>query len=336
MNNSIVVCTRYKNLILCIHELGGRVEDLHFYSDEELQIKNIYRGKVKNIIKNIGAAFVEVAPSLVCYMPLNDLDKFIILNRNRTENDLRVGDELPVQIVKGAVKNKAPMCSGILRIKNKEREELINKAKTRSCFSVLYSAKPEFLSFFNLIDISGIDKITCVDDDIFQNIDGYFSDYKSDAIDKKILDNIRANISIYNDDYPLNKLYKIDSLIMELTSRQVWLKSGANIVIDYTEAMTIIDVNTSKSIRAKEDNHILSVNIEAFLEAVRQIKLRNLSGMILIDFINDSEDNTNALIDEINNVLSNSNSKLDFVDITALGIGEFVRAKKTKPIYELI
>ena len=327
--NSILI-SYYKNKILCMYVEDSKVLDLQLFSDDEVHLKNVYIGKVKNIVSNIGAAFVEVAPSSICYLRLDEVKDITVLNRKRDKADLKQGDEILVQIVKGAVKDKAPVCSGRLRLPKEELESVKKIAPSRTPFSVLYSGKPSYLSFFSRIpDLSAVDKVTCADAQLFEEVDAYFADSTKTA-------DLRERLSAYTDDYPINKLYKVDSCIAELTSRKVWLKSGANIVIDYTEAMTVIDVNTGKSIDVKGDDMFLQINLEAATEAFRQIRLRNLSGMILIDFINDSEQNRAILIEKIEELASTDPVNCRYVDITGLGIVELTRAKKYKPLYEMI
>ena len=305
------------------------MDDLGLYPVDAERLKSVYIGKVKNIVKNIDAAFVDIAPGKSCFLSLQECADLIVLNRERKQVDLHQGDEVLVQVIKGAVKSKAPVVTGRLRLPKDIKDQVIAKASTRACYSVLYSGKPEYLTFFDRQDLDNIDKITCGDEDIYDEVMGYI-----DA--KKHEDDLKSRVSAYNDDYPLNKLYKLDTLMDELASKQVWLKSGANIVIEYTEAMTVIDVNTAKSIRDKTEDHILDTNTEAAGERFRQIKLRNLSGMILIDFINDSEENTNKLTEYVNELATKDYIPCRYIDITGLGIVELTRAKRNQPLHEVL
>lgn len=356
MNNNVVLFTNYKKKILCLYIENNVPKALKLYDDEELGIRNVYIGKVKNIVKNIGAAFIEIAPKQNCFMKLEDIDKLHILNRSRDKADIKQGDELLVQIVKGAVKDKAPVCTGRIRLPKDELNRVLEIAPTRTVHSVLYSARPRYLDFLYNVDIQDLDRIVCVDDTIYQDVDSYIAglamdeDASKDMDDKKTsgagsagtltakeAEQIRSRISIYQDaEYPVNKLYKIDSIIAELTCHKLWLKSGANIVIDYTEAMTVIDVNSAKSIADKHPDHLSRINREAADEVFRQIRLRNLSGMILIDFINDGDEGTAELIEYVKDLCDKENDDCRFVDITGLGIVEITRKKIGRPIYELL
>ena len=111
----------------------------------------------------------------------------------------------------------------------------------------------------------------------------------------------KSDAALVDNSYPLQKLYRVETQISELLSRKVWLKSGAYLVIDKTEAMYVIDVNSGKNITKKEMNaYTYEINIEAANEIMRQIRLRNLTGMILVDFINmDEDEKTSALLQEL-------------------------------------
>ena len=114
------------------------------------------------------------------------------------------------------------------------------------------------------------------------------------------------------------------------------MKSGAYLIIEHTEAMHVIDVNTGKFTgkRNSEDTY-LKINLEAAKEVARQIRLRNLSGMILVDFIDMKQpDNTEQLVRVLNTELKKDPISTSFIDITKLGIVEITRKKTRKPLYE--
>lgn len=88
----------------------------------------------------------------------------------------------------------------------------------------------------------------------------------------------------------MHKLYNLDQEIQKATQEKVWLKNGGYLVIQHTEALHVIDVNSGKYIKGKDAQKTYrKINEEAAKEAARQIRLRNLSGIILIDFINFSD-----------------------------------------------
>ena len=144
-------------------------------------------------------------------------------------------------------------------------------------------------------------------------------------------------IRFYNDgSYPLEKLYSLSSKLEDALSTRIWLKSGAYIIIEPTEALTVIDVNSGKYEAHKgEQDYYRDINMEAAAEIAYQIQLRNLSGMILIDFINmnqsqDQED----LIKEMQRLLQRDRVKTCVVDFTRLGLMEITRMKTVPPLLE--
>ena len=134
----------------------------------------------------------------------------------------------------------------------------------------------------------------------------------------------------------LNILFGLKEKITESLNRHVWLKSGADIYIDRTEACTVIDVNSGKSSKKEESKErYLSLNKEAATEICHQISLRNLSGIILIDFINmKSEDDKAELIAFMKELCKTNDSKMHIIGITKLGIMETTRQKTGPSLHE--
>ena len=110
-------------------------------------------------------------------------------------------------------------------------------------------------------------------------------------------DNDKVNIEKFNNTRSLFDYYGIEKEILKLRHKKVALNCGGNIVIDKTEAMYVIDVNSSKNIKGRNfDKTILETNIEAAKEIGRQIRLRNLAGIIVIDFIDMRDFSQKALV----------------------------------------
>lgn len=131
-------------------------------------------------------------------------------------------------------------------------------------------------------------------------------------------------------------IHGINSKIQDLRSNKVWLKSGAYLIIEQLESFNAIDVNTGKAISGKKDIS-KKVNIEAAQEIMRQIRLRNLSGMILIDFINmKNDDDYDELIELVKNLARQDYIHTEFIDVTGLGIMELTRNKNDKSLKELL
>lgn len=145
-----------------------------------------------------------------------------------------------------------------------------------------------------------------------------------------------GRLELYQDSaVSLSALYGINGMLDQLLSPRVWLDSGANIIIESLETLTVIDVNSGKNVSRRE--HVLfEVNLEAAKEIARQLRLRNISGMILIDFINmESKEQEQALISCLKQELKKDHVPVNFIDITKLGLVELTRKKTYKSLREI-
>ena len=147
----------------------------------------------------------------------------------------------------------------------------------------------------------------------------------------------QVTLKLYQDPLlPLHNLYNLDSLMNELKQQKVWLKSGGFLVIQQTEAFVAIDVNTGKY-RSKKtsDETFHLINLEAAGEIALQLRLRQLSGIILIDFINiNNQAFQKELIDYLQELINQDSVKTKVIDITPLHIVELTRRKEKKSFQE--
>ena len=122
----------------------------------------------------------------------------------------------------------------------------------------------------------------------------------------------------------------------EALNSRVWLKSGAFLVIESTEALTVIDVNSGKYESGKDANETYrKINREAAEEVARQLRLRNLSGIIIVDFINmKSEQDKKSLLYFLKELTEKDRIPTKVVDMTTLGLVEITRKKINKPLKE--
>ena len=120
--------------------------------------------------------------------------------------------------------------------------------------------------------------------------------------------------------------------------QRVWLKDGAYLVIQYTEALTVIDVNSGKYISRKNPaESYLKINLAAAKETARQLRLRNLSGIVIVDFINlDNKNDEQELLKALRQYLSQDPIQSTVVDVTELQLVEITRKKVRRPLHESI
>lgn len=150
-----------------------------------------------------------------------------------------------------------------------------------------------------------------------------------------ILDDPNVSLRFYEDPLlPLYKLYSLENIFQDIYSRKVWMKSGAYLIIDYTEALTVIDVNTGKCEKGKsKEKTLYNINIEAAKEIARQLRIRNISGIVIIDFIDMVDENdTKNLLEYMRSLVSSDPIKTTVVDITKLHLMELTRKKTTDKI----
>ena len=164
----------------------------------------------------------------------------------------------------------------------------------------------------DLVD-NKLDKIVLEDENDFNNI-------------KQCLEEIDAKIEIEIDKDILNK-YSLSKQIKATESNKVWLRNGGFITIDKTEALVAIDVNSGKFIGKKDvEETITKVNLEAAKEISKQLRLRDISGIIIIDFIDMQEDkNKQAVINEIVKNSKKDRSKVQVEEFTKLNLMEITR-----------
>jgi ribonuclease G len=154
---------------------------------------------------------------------------------------------------------------------------------------------------------------------------------KLTAFAERYMPQVRARLDHYTGERPLFELYNVEPEIERALSRRVELKSGGYLIIDQTEAMTTIDVNTGGFVGSRNfDDTVFKTNLEAAQAIARQLRLRNLGGIIIIDFIDmDSIEHRNAVLDELRRALARDRTRITLNGFTALGLVEMTR-KRTR------
>ncbi|MCR5791797.1 MAG: ribonuclease E/G [Lachnospiraceae bacterium] len=352
---------------------------------------NIYVGKVKNIVKNINAAFVDIGDGQSCFLSLNKA-KHPIYITNKKNDVLHIGDELLIQLDKEDIKSKRPVgtcnfslpgrfvvltynkpmvaVSGKIKdVKVKQHlkelvtpfvteeygfilrtnaveatdEELTEEINsmiekynnikeygvTRSCYSVVYSSLPEYLTLLRDIRIEEDTRIITDLTYLYEEIKAYSKEHNLQ---------LESVLELYEDaDYPLTALHGLETKLEKALAKKIWLKSGGSLYLQPTEALTVIDVNTEKAIagKRKKEETFFKINKEAAIMAARQIRLRNYSGIIIIDFIDmEEEAHQKAVLSILRSEFMKDPVKTVLVDITKLGLVEVTRKKTRRPLHE--
>ena len=383
-----LICHEKKIRTAALEE-QGRISQLNFSETASKGILgNIYVGKVQNIVKNIHAAFIEIADGIMCYYSLDDKANPVFTNPKK-DSVMKIGDEVIVQVSKEGMKTKLPSVSSNLNFtgrylvltsqrkelgfsgklnkeekkrireflegempenagiivrtnaRNAKKEEileelknlqtryetLLKKGHSRVCFSLLEEHMPDYLQTLQNVYTQTLDEIVTDNSEVFQAVQNYLNCYGEYEIP----------LRFYEDKlFPLSKLYSLESVLERSLRERVWLKSGGFLVIQPTEAFVCIDVNTGKFSGKKEIQETFrKINLEAAKEIAWQLRLRNLSGIILIDFINmENQEDKKELLHTLQAYLNQDPIKGTVVDITSLNIVEVTRKKVRKPLLE--
>lgn len=388
--------TKVRNRLCALLIQKDRLTAARIFPENAGKIGAIYLGKVKNVVKNIDACFVEIAEGEICFLPMKDAKDAFLTNRI-PDGRILEGDELLVQIVRDAQKTKQVSVTAQISISNevfaislgkpgvgysgklsKEKKEelkayvkqqnllkelnpfklsvgmvirtkagalaeeewnksfreistdwvsLFENACHRTCFTCLREAPADFEAVLQqLVYPYEYEEIITDNQRLYQKLTEYIA---RNIPEKKV--------RLYEDEsFPLTRLYALESKISTALEPRVWLKSGGYLVIEPTEALTVIDVNSGKY-EAKKSNQeaIYRINCEAAEEIALQLRLRNLSGIIVADFINmESQEHREALLELLRKFVYRDKQRTMVVDMTPLGLVEITRKKEYKPLHE--
>lgn len=388
-----LVITPFKQRLGVFALCDNTLVEANVYDDnQKICIGDIYLGRVNKILPNIGACFVGVGQGEEIFLPLNE-----------TENGLKSGDYILVQIKKEASKGKNPLgttklsVSGLYCVVNnepysieisskldnenriywkntlkdvlnnnalsedeknllskccvivrtnvteaqncnevvsewlslaKKMDYILEKGKYQGVFSKIYSSEKNYIKYIKNVSQNELEEIITDDINVYEELKSSFGGANE----------IQNKIRFYQDDFPLSKLYGLESKLADALSKKVWLKCGGFLVIEPTEALTVIDVNSGKfDKKTSPDEYYRKVNEEAAVEIARQLRLRNISGIIIVDFINmNSDESKKALLDKFTMLVSKDTVKTYVIGMTSLGLVEITRTKKEKPLWEQV
>ena len=210
--------------------------------------------------------------------------------------------------------------------------EFLEKAKHRNDYSVICGVTPKYLEFIRSIskkkDI--LDKILTDDKAIFEEAKQYLAEQLPEMAEK---------LHFYEDCLvPLNVLYGLEGKLSEALSDKIWLKCGGFLYIEPTQALTVIDVNSGKyDKKSDREETYFQVNMEAAEEIATQIFVRNLTGIIVVDFINMAQkEHRDTLLKALTEFLQKDDNPCKVLGFTRLGLVEITRKKTDKTIYEQI
>ena len=329
---SKLLITRYKNKLFAISYDGNVANEIEYIENNSL-LGSIHIGRVKKISKNINAAFVEIEYNKerqTVYFDMPDV-KYIIFANEKEHNVLHEGDDIVIKISKLPIKNKlAGATANISGVST----EVLDNIKARKNYikspSMLYAGESDYIEIIkDRLKYTEFDIVTDIKE-VYEKILSFLKENHGELADR---------VRLYEDPMiTMNKLYSIDTLFESALDKRVWLKDGGYLFIEPTEALTVIDVNTGKNVQKKDASAVkLKTNLEAIKESARQMRLRNISGIIVIDLINTADKSeVDLLYHTMKDYLKEDRLNTVAIDITKLCLFEITRRKRKPSLLEVM
>ena len=342
--NRLIIASFRGGILSCITENGIPVQ-LNYEGDGSSLVGNIYAARVQRIALNIAAAFLDIGADTNVFYSLQQRTPTVWCDGQKHDR-LREGDAILVKIRKDAHKTKFP--SAVSGFAEASDPELLETASHRKAPALLKRAEPYWNFLADHLSWEGGYEILTDLPRVFEELTGR-KPPEEEAWRKDLPAHLKKErptartrnghfpVRFYADPVlPLKALYSLETAVSSATDRRVWLKSGGYLVIDPVEAMTVIDVNTGKTDKkGSKDEIIRLTDREAAEEAMRQLRLRNLSGIILIDFIDmKAEADREELLRLLRKMAAADPGGTEIIDITKLNLVEIVRRKKGRTLAE--
>lgn len=329
---SKLLITRYKDKLFAISYDGNIANEIEYIENNSL-LGSIHIGRVKKISKNINAAFVEIEYNKerqTVYFDIPDV-KYIIFADEKEHTALHEGDDIVIKISKLPIKNKL---AGTTANISGVGTEVLDDIKARKNYikspSMLYAGESDYIEIIkDRLKYTTFDIVTDIKE-VYEKILSFLKENHSELADR---------VRLYEDPMiSMNKLYSIDTLFESALDKRVWLKDGGYLFIEPTEALTVIDVNTGKNVQKKDALAVkLKTNLEAIKESARQMRLRNISGIIVIDLINTSDKSeVDLLYHTMKDYLKEDRLNTVAIDITKLCLFEITRRKRKPSLLEVM
>ncbi len=206
-------------------------------------------------------------------------------------------------------------------------EGIDRDAKSASAPSLIYQEPPLVIRVIREHFTRDFKRLLVDDRGTYDQVLSYLGGTESDLIKK---------VEIYGDELPLFERFHVEDQLRKALDRKVWLPSGGHIVIDRTEALTVIDVNTGRYVgHSNLEDTVLQNNLESAEEIARQLRLRDIGGIIVIDFIDmEVEKNQEAVLLRLREHLAKDKMRTQVFDVSNLGLVEMTRKNVSAGLLE--
>lgn len=208
-------------------------------------------------------------------------------------------------------------------------EGIQDSVKNARVPSMLYEDLDITLKSIRDLFTNDVDELTIDDVDAYTKLLDFVDTFAPQLKDK---------ITLYESDDRLFESRGLDAEISRAIEKKVWLRSGGYIIIESTEALSVIDVNTGRFVGKNNLNEtIFKTNLEAAKEIAFQLRLRNIGGIIIIDFIDmEDEEHRNKLFDTFKEAVKNDKSRINILKLSEFGLIQMTRKRNSENLYQLM
>ena len=307
---------------------GGRLNIRELVSEGQellVQVEKEERG-------NKGAAlttFVSLAGRFLVLMPNNPRAGGVsrrIEGEERDQmrevmNQLVVPDSMGAIVRTAGVGRTAPSCSGIWTISRPSGKRSPRRRKSRGAPFLVYQESDAVTRALRDYLTDDIGEILVDDESAFQKAQEYMQRFMPNDAHRKL--------KLYTDDIALFTRYQIESQIESAYAHKVQLPSGGSLVIDYTEALVSIDINSARATRGGDiETTACNTNLEAAEEIARQLRIRDIGGLIVIDFIDmESTKNQRDVEDRLRDAMKMDRARIQIGRLSRFGLLEMSRQR---------
>ncbi len=317
---------------IAVLEDGVLVEHYVDKASHQSFVGNVYLGKVQNVLPSMEAAFVDIGKgrNAVLYAGEVNFDASGLEGvAKRIESALKSGQSIMVQVTKDPIGHKGARLTSqislpgryLVYVPGASMTGISRKLKTASAPDLLYGEPDLTIRVVRDIFNEDFTKLVIASDSEWDLVDEYV---------RYVAPNLADRLERWTDDKELFTAYRIDEQLAKALDRKVWLPSGGSLVIDTTEAMTVIDVNTGKFTGqgGNLEQTVTRNNLEAAEEIVRQLRLRDIGGIIVIDFIDMVlESNRDLVLRRLIECLARDRTKHQVAEVTSLGLVQMTRKR---------
>ncbi|MDQ4149673.1 MAG: Rne/Rng family ribonuclease [Actinomycetota bacterium] len=205
--------------------------------------------------------------------------------------------------------------------------EVLEKSKVAKPPKLVYSEPPLAIRVVRDLFTANVEQVIVDDEAVYNEIRDYLNEVTPELGDR---------VELYRGEERLFERYNVTEQVRKAIDRRVWLPSGGHIVIDRTEAMTVIDVNTGRFVgRSTLEDTVLRTNLEAAEEIAKQLRLRDIGGIIVVDFIDMGyEHNRAELLRVFNNALLRDKTRTQVYGVSELGLVQMTRKRVSDGLLE--